>query len=55
VAGRNPATGAQELYQVGRQTRSGFPVARERAALADIMTKLGDNPDNISLFFVAYN
>jgi hypothetical protein len=30
----------------------GIPVARERAALVDIMQGLGENPDK---FFVPYN
>lgn len=37
VAGLDPDTGELvELHQVGRQTRSGQPVARERRALDDI-------------------
>ena len=55
VAGRNFITGEQEWYQVGRQTLGGVPVARERAALIDILRGLGENPDDVKLFFIPYN
>ena len=55
LAGTHPLTGEQEWYQVGRQTMGGIPVARERAALGDIMRGLGENPDNVRLLFVPYN
>jgi hypothetical protein len=41
-----------EIHQVGRQTKGGLPVKRERAALVDIMN---NNPGNASVFFHPYN
>ncbi len=55
VAGTNRLTGEQEWYQVGRQTKGGIPVARERRALLDILNSLGDNPEDVKVFFVPYN
>ncbi len=39
VAGRNPATGQWELYQVGDLAADGTPVLREADALADLRRK----------------
>ena len=37
VVGRNPVTGEiQEMHQIGRQTKGGLPVSRERSAIQDI-------------------
>lgn len=46
VAGIDPATGTvKEMHQVGRQTKDGQPVARERKALDDIQNATGDRPE----------
>jgi RHS repeat-associated protein len=53
MAARDPETlQIVEMYQVGRQTKSGLPVARERAALDDIRGALGNQS---SVQFVPYN
>lgn len=45
VAGVEPSTGTvEEMHQVGRQTKDGQPVARERKALDDIQEATGDRP-----------
>jgi len=45
VAGVDPATGeVKEMHQVGRQTKGGQPVAREREALDDIQKATGKRP-----------
>lgn len=45
VAARDPRTGeVVEMYQVGRQTKGGVPVARERRALDDIERASGRRP-----------
>jgi hypothetical protein len=41
-----------EVHQVGRQTRGGVPVKRERAALVDIMN---NNPSGAAVHFHSYN
>jgi len=47
----NPATGkALEMYQVGRKTQAGLPVAREARALDDIEKATKQRPK-----FVPYN
>jgi hypothetical protein len=51
VFGVDPQTGAiAERFQVGRQTGTGNPVARERRALDDIEAATGMRP-----VFVPYN
>jgi RHS repeat-associated protein len=51
IAAQHPGTGeVLELYQVGRQTKSGLPVARERRALDDIEEAIGRRPR-----FIPYN
>jgi len=46
VAGVNRMTGeVEELHQVGKQTKGGQPVARERQALEDIQEATGQNPE----------
>lgn len=46
VAGKNPQTGeVVEMHQVGRQTGSGQPVARERRAMDDIENATGKRPE----------
>lgn len=57
VVGINNEGKVQEVYQVGRETRSGDPVARERSALSDIKTsakKLGNFAENVKIEFVKY-
>jgi hypothetical protein len=45
VGARDPVTGnIVETYQVGRQTKSGLPVSRERQALDDIEHATGQRP-----------
>ena len=45
VAGVNPATGqVEEMHQVGRQTKSGASVAREKRALDDVQKAKGTRP-----------
>jgi hypothetical protein len=50
-------TFSQKYHTVksGRQTKGGIPVARERSALVDILNSLGDNPEDVKVFFVPYN
>lgn len=51
VAARDRTTGkVTEMYQVGRQTKAGEPVARERRALDDIERATGTRPE-----FLPYN
>jgi hypothetical protein len=51
VVGKNPETGAvEEMHQVGRATKGGEPVARERRALHDIERATGTRPK-----FTPYN
>jgi hypothetical protein len=46
IAGLDPKTMQPiELHQVGRQTRGGLPVARERYAIDDIQNTIGINAD----------
>lgn len=42
VVGTDPATGAKEQVNVGRQNKNGTPVARERRAQADIQNATKD-------------
>lgn len=42
VVGKDPATGAKEQVNVGRQNKNGTPVARERRAQADIQNATKD-------------
>jgi hypothetical protein len=45
VVGKDPLTGdVVEMHQVGRQTKGGLPVARERRALDDIERATGTRP-----------
>jgi len=51
VAGRNPETGSvDEMHQIGKRTKGGVPIARERRALDDIECATGCRPE-----FVPYN
>ena len=57
VVGINKEGKIQEVYQVGRETKSGDPISRERSALSDIKTatkKLGNFAENVKIEFVKY-
>jgi hypothetical protein len=45
VVGKDVQGNVVEMHQVGRQTKSGPPVSRERKALDDIEGTTGTRPD----------
>ena len=44
ISGIDPTTGNREYHQVGRQTKGGLPVKRERDALDDLANATGTTP-----------
>jgi hypothetical protein len=45
VAGLDPQKQIKELHQVGKQTKSGMPVSRERASMKDMEKATGVKPE----------
>lgn len=55
VVGLNRQTGeVEEIIQIGRTTKSGLPVARERRALNDILNS-PDRPNGVDPRFIDVN
>lgn len=44
VAGVNSKGNIEEMHQIGRQTKAGSPIARERQAIKDVKEATGETP-----------